>query len=257
MNRPLPFLLLVPVLFLARSAGQPKEKSKDPPPRALYALQLAADPGKTTKLTLRGTGLDAATEVRLGEPKSTGKVVGRGRKTPVPNPALAQIVGDSEIDVEVTLQAEVPGGAVPLSLVGPGGEGRSMTLLVNDDTPRTPEKEPNDGFRQAMPVTAPVIVESVFKQPQDVDVYRIDGKAGDRFRIEAQAGRAGSPADVMLTLHDAGGRTVTSGDVPAGGRDPVLRITLPKDGVYYISVLEGFDQGGPTFVYRLAVRREP
>ena len=132
-----------------------------------------------------------------------------------------------------------------------------MTLLVNDETPRVAEKEPNDGFKQAMPVTAPVIVEAVFKQPQDVDVFRLDGKGGERYRIEVQAGRFGSPADVMLTLYDANGQTVATGEAPAGSKDQILRVTLPKDGTYFISAIEGFDQGGPMFVYRLAVRREP
>jgi hypothetical protein len=32
---------------------------------------------------------------------------------------------------------------------------------------------------------------------------------------------------------------------------------LPKDGPYFVSVIEASDQGGPTYVYRLAVRRGP
>lgn len=253
----LTFVLVVPAIVGTRSAGQPKANPKDPPPIPLYALQLAADPGKTTKLTLRGTGLESATEARLGDPKSSGKVVGKGRKVAVPNQMLPQVVGDSEIDVEVTLSADIPAGTVPLKLVGPGGEGKAMTLLVNDDTPRVAETEPNDGFKQAMPLKTPVIVEAVFKQPQDVDVYQLNGNAGERYRIEIHAGRYGSPADPMLTLYDAAGRTIATGEPLAAGKDPALRITLPRDGVYFISVIEGFDQGGPMFVYRLAVRREP
>jgi hypothetical protein len=144
-----------------------------------------------------------------------------------------------------------------VSLVGPGGEGKPFNLLVNDDTPRVPEKEPNDGFKQAMPVTAPSIVEATIKQPQDVDVYRLDGKAGDKLRIEVQARRYGSPADVMLALYDAAGRVVATGERAADGPDPVLRATLRNDGPHFVSVMEASDQGGPTFVYRLAIRREP
>src|SRR3954453_3929845 len=138
----------------------------------------------------------------------------------------AEVVGDTEIDIEVTLPADVPGGVVPVSLVGPGGEGPPFRLLVNDDTPRVPEKEPSDGFKQAMPVTAPGIVEATIKQPQDVDVYRLDGKAGDKFRIEVQARRYGSPPDTMLALYDAMGRVVATGERAADGPDPVLRVNL-------------------------------
>ena len=200
--------------------------------------------------------LDTATEIRLGDPKSAGKVVGKGRKSPIPMQMSAELVGDSEIDVEVTLPADGPGGVVPVSLVGPGGEGKPFRLLVSDDTPRVPEKEPNEGFKQAMPVTAPVVVEATFKQPQDVDVYRLDGKAGDKFRIEVQARRYGSPAEAMLTLYDAAGQVAATGEPAADGPDPALRVTLPRDGPYFVSVIEASDQGGPTYVYRLAIRRE-
>jgi hypothetical protein len=246
-------LLSALLAAVAPVAGQPKDKPQGQPPRALYALQLAADPGKTTKLTLRGLRLDTATDVRVGEPKSSGKVICKGRKTPISNQLNADVVGDTEIDIEVTLPADVPGGVVPISLVGPGGEGKPFRLLVNDDTPRVKEKEPNGGFKQAMPVAVPVIVEASFKEPQDVDVYRFYGKAGDKLRIEIQARRFGSPAEPLLSLYDAGGHVVATGDGP----DPVLRVTLPKDGAYFVSVIEGFDQGGPMFVYRLAVRRDP
>lgn len=248
--------LIAAIPFIGIAFAQPKDKPKDPPPHPLYALQLAVDPGKTTKLTLRGLNLDSATEVRVGEPKSSGKLIGKGKKVAVPNQMNAQVVGDSEIDVELTLAKEVPGGEVPITLIGPGGEGKSMTLLVNDETPRVPEKEPNDGFKQAMSVTAPQIVEATFKQNQDVDVFRLEGKSGEKYRIEVLAGRFGSPADAMLTIYDSDGRTIASGEVPVGGRDPIVRLALPKDGAYFISVIEGFDQGGTNFVYRLAVRRE-
>lgn len=248
--------LFAAMLSFGAVLSQPKDKPKEPPPHPLYALQLAVDPGKTTKLTLRGLNIDSATEVRVGEPKSSGKVLGKGKKVAVPNQMNAQVVGDSEIEVEVTLPKEVPGSEVPLTLIGPGGEGKSMTLLVNDDTPRVQEKEPNDGFKQAMPVKAPVIVEASFKQNQDVDVFRLDGKAGEKFRIEIQAGRFGSPADALLTIYDVEGRTVATGEAPVGGRDPIVRLSLQKDGAYFISVIEGFDQGGANFVYRLAVRKE-
>jgi hypothetical protein len=248
--------LLALLLAAAHSVGQPKDKPKEPPPKPLYAVQLAADPGKTTKLTIRGVHLDTATEIRLGDPKSTGKLVGKGRKTPIPMQMSADLVGDTEIDVEVTLPAELPGGVVPVSLVGPGGEGKPFNLLVNDDTRRVPEKEPNDGFKQAMPLTAPVVVEATIKQPQDVDVYRLDGRAGEKYRIEVQARRYGSPADAMLTLYDTAGRVVATGERAGDGPDPVLRVTLPKDGPYFVSVIEASDQGRPMYVYRLAVRRE-
>jgi hypothetical protein len=234
--------------------GQPKKKGNEVPPKPLYSLQLAVDPGKTTKLTLRGLRFEEITEIRLQEPKSSGKLLGKSRKVGVSNQMNVEQIGDYEIDVEVTLPKEVPGGLIALSLVGPGGESPTMNVLVNDDTPRTPEKEPNDGFKQAQPLTVPIIVEASIKQNQDVDVYKIEAKAGDSFRIEVQAARVGSPVDAMLTLYDAEGHIVATGETSETQRDPVLTITLKKAGTYFISVIDNHDQGGTMFNYRLAVR---
>lgn len=242
-------------LLLALLIAQEKPKA-DKPPQPLYAIQLAAEPGKASKLTVRGLGVDKATAVRVGDPKSSAKLLGNAKKVGLGNGQRADVHGDSEVDVEVTLSAELPGGSVPLTMVGPGGEGPAMLLLVNDDTPRVAEKEPNDGFKQAAPIALPQVVVGTFKQNQDVDVFRIEGKAGETIHVEVQAGRFGSPADAMLTLYDADGRTVASGELPAGRRDQVLRVRLAKDGAYFLSAIEGFDQGGPNFVYRLLIRAQ-
>ena len=103
-------LLMTALLVLTPALGQNKDKSRDAPPKPLYALKLAADPGKTTKLTLRGLRLDTATEVRVGEPKSSGKVVGKGRKAGLPNPQMnVEVVGDTELDVAV-MERRAPEG---------------------------------------------------------------------------------------------------------------------------------------------------
>ncbi len=255
MNRLLPTLLLLVVL--PPSVGQQKDKPKDQPPKLLYALQLGADAGKTTKLTLRGLRLDTATEVRLGEPKSSGKVIGKGRKAAMPNAQMnVEAVGDTELDVEVSLPAEVPGGVVPIMVIGPGGESTPLRVLVNDDSPRVAEKEPNDGFKQSMAIVVPSVVEASIKQSQDVDVFQFEGKTGEKLRIEVVAARAGSPVAPILTLYDSAGRTLATGEVPTGERDPTIRFTVSANGAYLISVIDAHDQGGPMFVYRLAVRRD-
>src|SRR6478735_3956644 len=101
--RILALLVIMPLAAVPRAAGQSKDKPKDAPPKPLYALQLAADAGKTTKLTIRGLRVDTATDVRVGDPKSSGKVIGKGRKAPVSMPMSADVVGDTEVDIEVTL----------------------------------------------------------------------------------------------------------------------------------------------------------
>ncbi|WP_020475288.1 PPC domain-containing protein [Zavarzinella formosa] len=247
---------LLPALVLFVPAfAQNKDKPKDPPPKPLYSFQLAVEPGKPTKLTIRGLRLDTATDIRVQEPKSTGKVLGKGRKSAVGNQQSADVVGDSEIDVEVTVPPEVAGGLLAISLIGPGGESKPCAVAINDDTPRLAEKEPNDGFKEAMPLTVPVVVTGGFKQAQDADVFKFEAKAGEEYAISVQAKRLGSPADVLLSLYNADQRVIATGEAREDNPDPALTVKIPKDGPYFISLLEGNDQGGNNFNYRLIVRK--
>jgi hypothetical protein len=70
-----------------------------------------------------------------------------------------------------------------------------------------------------------------------------------------QAARFGSPVDGFLTLHDADRKLLASSDDADGSADPVLAVTLPKDGTYYISLIDAHDLGGANFGYRLIVKK--
>ena len=71
-----------------------------------------------------------------------------------------------------------------------------------------------------------------------------------------QAARFGSPVDVFLTLYDADRKIVASADDAGTSADPTLTVTLPRDGAYYLSLIDAHDLGGPNFGYRLVVRPE-
>ena len=251
--------LLSTALFLVgfRStplSAQEKKDIKALPPQIILAMPMAVEMGKTTKITLRGQHIDNVTGIQVQEPKSTGKIVGKGKKVPVPNQANPAQVGDGEIEIEITLPKEVPGGVVPFAVVGPGGESKPHLLIVKDDVPIVAEKEPNDGFKQAQPISLPCVVEGSIRQPQDVDVFRIEGKQGEKWLFDLQANRFGSPLDGMLTLYDATGGVIASADDSPGSIDPILNVTLPRTGTYYLSLIDAHDQGGSIFLYRLVAR---
>ena len=66
--------------------------------------------------------------------------------------------------------------------------------------------------------------------------------------------RHGTALDSILTLYDAAGRELASNDDIEASVDSRLEVTLPRDGPYYVSVIDAHDQGGPAHVYRLVVR---
>lgn len=230
-----------------RSQAPPKE-----PPRALIATPLGVTPGKAVRLTVRGLRLDQATEVRCHAPKARARLLAKARAA-VPRPEDAPRLGDTQVELELTLPADHPGGTVTISVVTPGGESPPLALLV-ERGPTVAEKEPNNGFRDAQVVTLPLELNGAIGQAQDVDLFRFDGKAGDRLVAEVFAGRVGSALDPQLTLYDERGGFVAGDDDSAGGSDPRLEIVLPHDGTYFLSLVDANDQGGPLYLYYLSTR---
>jgi pre-peptidase len=257
---PRPRLCFALAALLVAVTVLPAQDRKAPPnnryaPRVIVALPLGVPAGKTTKMTLRGLNLDTAKEVRCGAPKAKVKVVSKGKAT-VPNMQVAKHVGDTRIEVEVTLPADAAEGAVELTVVTPDGESAPHKLLVEKTIPVVAEKEPNNGFKQAQPIVLPQAVDGTISQNQDVDVYRFEGRASQRIVIEVFAARYGSALDSFLSLHDAGGRLLATCDDIAGSTDSRIELVLPKDGAYYASVIDANDIGGPAHVYRLVVKEK-
>jgi hypothetical protein len=248
--------LLIAVLVSASAApSQDKKKAPKPPaPKVLYTIPLVVKPGEKVKLAVRGKALDAVKEVKLGGADAKAKVLA-AKKVAVPNNYPAEKVGDSEVEVELELPKGAKPGTLTLTAVGPAGESAPHTLLVADDTPAVKEKEPNDGFDQAQPVSVPCAIDGTIRGERDVDVFKLDGKKGDKLRIEVLAAKYGSPLDALITLYDANRQQVAAADDTAGSPDPVLTVTLPRDGPYYLTLIDAHDLGGPNFGYRLVVKK--
>ena len=245
--------LLAAATILAAQDKKPPEK-KDAP-QVIVAIPLGIPAGKTTKVTLRGLKLDAATEVRFPVAKATAKVLSKGKAT-VPNMQEAKHVGDTQIEVEVTLPADAPEGAAEFTVVTPTGESTPHKLLVEKTIAVIAEKEPNNGFKQAQPIALPQAVDGAIGQNQDVDVFRFEGKAGQRVVIEVLAARYGSALDSFLSLHDADGKLLATCDDIEGSTDSHIEVTLPKDGAYFASIIDAHDTGGPAHVYRVGVKEK-
>jgi hypothetical protein len=235
-----------------RCAGQEKKPPKKEEPRVQLAVPLGVKPGATTRVTLRGRKLEAASEVRLPGSKATAKLISKG-KAPPPDKLPPEKFGDSQVVVEVTVPVGGVGPALSVVVVTPAGETKAHPLLLETTLPVVAEKEPNDGFRQAQKIALPQVIEGVIERPRDVDVFRFAGKAGQRVVFEVQAARYGSALDSILTLYGPGGSELASNDA-GGALDSRLEAVLPQDGVYYLSLIDAHDRGGPLHVYRLVAR---
>ncbi len=251
-------LLVLPLASAPSVTSQdkkPADAKKEPPPKVLYAVPLVAKPGEKQTLALRGKNLAAVKEVKVsGAADAKVKVLG-AKAVGVPNNYPGDRVGNSEVELELELPKGAKPGAVTLTAVGPGGESNAYTLLVRDDLPVILEKEENGGFDTAQLLTLPCAVEGTIKGERDVDVYKFDGKKGDTVTVDVQAARFGSPVDGFLTVYDTDRKVIASADDVNGSPDPVLTVTLPKDGTYFIALIDAHDLGGANFGYRLVLKK--
>jgi hypothetical protein len=130
-----------------------------------------------------------------------------------------------------------------------------------DTLPECLEREPNNAPPTAQPVALPVIVNGRIDQAGDWDVFRLDGRAGQRIIAEVRARRLDSPLDSVLELTDAAGKRLTFNDdhedkadaLKTHAADSLIDGTLPADGTYYLRLGDAQHEGGPEVAYRLRI----
>jgi hypothetical protein len=141
-----------------------------------------------------------------------------------------------------------------------GGLSNTLPYAV-DSLPETTEVEPNDSTDAAQRVVLPQIINGRIGRPGDVDLYRIEGKAGEEVVAEVMAHRLGSPLDSLLRLVDAAGNVVAWNDdcddksagLETHHADSYLRAKLPQDGAYWVRVSDTQGHGGEEWGYRLRI----
>lgn len=239
----LPSALALAFLF-TKPAPPPPPKDQ---PVARYAVPFTLPAGPKVKLTLRGAKLDTATEVKADV--GAVKVLKKGKLT-VPNNHPPERVGDTEVEIELDLPADFKADAVKLSVVTPGGTSDPLTVFTSKNVPA--EKESNDSFDKAQPLTLPATLDCTIGREKDTDLFKITGTKGQKVSISAAS--LGSPADLMFTVFDANKQVLLTVDDVGGKPDPSAEFTLPADGVYFIALLDANDFGGPNFGYRLSVK---
>ncbi len=128
-----------------------------------------------------------------------------------------------------------------------------------DTLPECFEKEPNDDVANAQPVALPVIINGRADRPGDFDVFRFEGKAGDRVVAEVCARRLDSPLDSMLIVTDATGKQLEFNDdhedkgsaLNTHHADSFLMLALPAAGSYFLHLGDTQQAGGASYSYRL------
>ena len=256
-RRLLSSVLFAAAIFQGRAAEDKKDEKKKEPPTITGAVPFAVVPGATNKIKIRGLNLTNVTEVRFPGAAQTlvAEIKSRGKAT-LPDKADPKKLGDTQLEVELFLPADFAAGDLPFSVTTPDGDTNTNLLRVVEAKLLFDEKEPNGGFRKPNDIRLPQTMRGFIDPANDVDVFRFTGRAGQKIRVESLSARHGSTLDPILTLHDAAGHTLATSDDTKDGLDARLRITLPRDGGYFISVIDAHDRGGPTYGYLVTVGAE-
>jgi hypothetical protein len=151
-------------------------------------------------------------------------------------------------------------GIIPISVAASNGLGNSLPFALGS-LPESSEIEPKSRQKNPQVITVPVWLNGRINPARDEDRFRFLGRAGESIVAEVNARRLGSPLDSKLTLRDAAGKVLATNDdfedrargLDTHHADSYLRVTLPTDGEYTVTVADTQAGGGPAFAYRLRV----
>ncbi|MBL8792640.1 MAG: hypothetical protein JNM56_01915, partial [Planctomycetia bacterium] len=149
--------LALPLCFLSSAPSQDKKGDKKDTPKVVVVVPFGIPVDKKQTITVRGLKLDTATELRFGETKVEAKLL-KKTKAPPPNNGDPNKLGDSFLEVELTLPADLVQPHLEFTIVTPAGESPPHKLLIDAEPFPVAEKEPNNGFKQAQAVTLPVVI---------------------------------------------------------------------------------------------------
>ncbi len=115
------------------------------------------------------------------------------------------------------------------------------------------EAEPNDDQPTATRFEAPLALNGVIGQPEDVDHFVFAARKGQNYTIRVFARRLRSPLDPVLSIAKKGGGNLAGNDDANNSPDSNLRFAIPEDGEYVIGLSDHLKKGGPDYFYRIEV----
>ncbi len=142
-----------------------------------------------------------------------------------------------------------------------GAQLPNEVVFATDTLPEIFEQEPNDQPASAQALSLPVIVNGRISKPGDWDIFKFEGKKGQKLVAEVFARRLDSPLDSVLRITDLAGKEVALNDdhedkgsgLNTHHADSYIRTELPADGTYIVHLSDIQQKGGQEYAYRLRI----
>ena len=226
-------------------------------------------PGTTVEVVISGNDLDDVDQLLFSQ--DGFKVVRKLAEVtpfdegpqPVLNTFLVTIPGVSAGNYEVRCQGKYGLSNPRTFVVGSfpevvetepnGGNILPVWTEVTQPDPAKPDTMLKVKVNPAVEILAlPATVNGQLTAGPDVDWYRFTGQGGQRILAEGFAKRIDSRADLVLTLFHENGTILAENRAFQAG-DPLLDVTLPGNGLYFLKVHDSQYQQGPGYHYRVAI----
>ncbi len=154
----------------------------------------------------------------------------------------------------VSIDENVPPGLYEVRAAGLFGMSNPRTFVVGDRE-ESREKEGNNTPAQAAEIKLNQVVNGSVGGA-DIDYFKFDGKQGQRIIATCLARRIDSRLTATLEVYDSNGRRLGFGRDNVR-RDPLVDISLPADGTYFVKLYDSVYGGGNEYTYRLSVGTAP
>ncbi|WP_417387726.1 hypothetical protein [Gimesia sp.] len=210
----------------------------------------AAPAGKTVELSIIGSNLDDASELRFSHPGITAKPVMLPADDIYPEP---RIQGSR---FEVSVANDVPPGIYEVRAVSYFGLSTARPFVV---APANSREVAETGSHESRETAQAVEVNSTVTgsvPSRGIDWYRFTAKGGQRVLVELFAERVDSRLDGQVVVYDSEGREVTR-NRDWYGRDPFLELQPEQDQEYFLAVSDILYRGGSEHFYRLSISDRP
>lgn len=213
------------LLFLAafRVTAADLPQSDLPQPWVDRVLPLGARTGSTVTVELHGEYLSNVTEVRFDTTDL--------RWIETKEADSGHVVGLVEVADNAAL------GPHRLQLYSQDGPSNSRLFNVTQ-FPALAEFEPNDKLDQAQRIElTPQVVDGYMQGRIDIDTYRFEARAGERWTFDVRSMEYGSHLECELILFDAEGNRVTYNDDRNDiDETPFIEHTFADSGSYYLQL---------------------
>ena len=156
----------------------------------------------------------------------------------------------------VTVSADVPPGQYEVRAIGFFGISNPRFFVVGALKEQN-EIEPNNAREQASAVELNQVVNGRTNPGADIDWFKFQGKAGQRLLVSCMARRLDSRLDAALELYNSAGKRLDFARRNQSGLDPLLDISVPADGEYFVKLYDFTYAGGEEYPYRLSFTSGP